>query len=74
VERPACGIRPDPGPAARGLQQGGRGALEGQSRKRFDHAQSINVRPRPLYAVVILALALGIVATPLVLLAHLFFF
>jgi hypothetical protein len=28
----------------------------------------------PLYAVVILALALGIVATPLVLLAHLFFF
>jgi hypothetical protein len=37
------------------------------------HNQSMSDRA-PLYAVVILALALGIAATPLVLLADLFFF
>ena len=43
-----------------------RGDLTTHNRSMFDHA--------PLYAVLILALGLGIVATPLVLLAHLFFF
>jgi hypothetical protein len=43
--RPA-GSAPFPGPAARGLQRG-RGALQGQSQRRFEHAQSVTVRPRP---------------------------
>jgi hypothetical protein len=62
-----------PGPAARGSQQGEavrskdspRGDLTTHNRSMSDHA--------PLYAVLILALGLGIVATPLVLLALLLF-
>jgi hypothetical protein len=46
VERPACGIRPVSGAGRSRIATGGRGALEGQSQRRFDHAQSVNVRPR----------------------------
>ena len=74
AERPACGDPPPfPGPAAHGLQQGdvvrskdsSREDLTTHNRSLSDHA--------PLYAMFILALGLGIVATPLVLLALLLF-
>jgi hypothetical protein len=47
VERPACGIRPVSGAGRSQIATGGRGALEGQSQRRFDDAQSVNVRSRP---------------------------
>ena len=73
MRRPACGNRPSP-QAGRLPAAAGRGTLDAtvsqgvltmHNRSMSDHA--------PLYALVILALGIGVVAAPLAILAFLFF-